>query len=107
MGDAQTIALNGANCGKVAIDQIRELDPNSKTNPRTKAVEDCVFTNLGGGFASGGSLGGAIGSFGGPVGGVIGAALGASAGSIGGAVAYALDYCCNRYGCQRNNFNQG
>ena len=43
MGDAQTIALNGANCGKVAIDQIRELDPNSKPNPRTKAVEDCVF----------------------------------------------------------------
>ena len=82
VGNAQKIALNGANCGKIAIDQIRELDPNTKTNSRTKAIEDYVFTNLGGGFANGGSLGGAKGSFGGPIGAPIGAALGASAGSI-------------------------
>ena len=103
-GNARHLALNGANCAKKAIDKLRDHYPHLRTDPRTEAIEDCVFTNVGGGFASGGTVGAGIGAFGGPVGAAIGAAIGASVGSIGGAVATAVDYCCDRHGCHHRKF---
>ena len=103
-GPARQFGLNGANCAKLAIDKLRDHYPHLRTDPRTAAIEDCVFTNVGGGFASGGTVGAGIGAFGGPVGAAIGSAIGASVGSIGGAVATAVDYCCNRHGCHHRRF---
>ena len=92
-GTARQFALNGANCAKKAIDKLRDHYPHLRTDPRTAAIEDCVFTNVGGGFASGGTVGAGI-----------GAAMGASVRSIGGAVATAVDYCCDRHGCHHRKF---
>ena len=100
---ARAFALNGANCAKEGIDALREHIPSLRTDPRTEEIENCVFTNVGGGFASGGSVGAGVGAFGGPVGAAIGAALGAAVGSIGGAVATAVDYCCDLHGCHKRN----
>lgn len=101
------LALNSGNNGKIALDKLREAHPSLKTDEKTKKIEDCVFTNVGGGFASGGTVGASVGAIFGPPGVFVGAALGASAGSISGAVATALDYCCNHHGCKTRLTNIG
>ena len=75
--------LNTAECTHRAINKIREKVPHLDTDEKTKEIEDCVFGNLGGGFAEGGATGALVGSWFGPFGSAIGLAIGASFGSIG------------------------
>ena len=96
-GGVQDLALNLPKIGKHGIDTIREIDSNLKTDEQTKANEDCVFSTVGGGFASGGLLGSFAGGFLGPVGAAAGAALGASFGGVLGAVAHYRGYCVQDY----------
>ena len=90
-----SMMLNTAECTHRAINKIREKVPHLDTDEKTKEIEDCVFGNLGGGFAEGGATGALVGSWFGPFGTAIATAIGASFGSIGGAVALAADYCCD------------
>ena len=101
---AQAFALNGSFCAQQAVKELRNRDPNLDTDQKTKELEDCVFENLGGGFATGGTVGAAVGTVaGGPVGAAAGAALGAAGGSVAGAAATALNYCCSmeKFSCQK------
>ena len=78
-----SMMLNTAECTHRAINKIREKVPHLDTDEKTKEIEDCVFGNLGGGFAEGGATGALVGSWFGPFGTAIGTAIGASFGSIG------------------------
>lgn len=83
-------AWGGANVAHVAIKGIRAIDPKLGTNPHTEAIENVVFSKLGGGAANGASYGAAIGMLGGPAGAAAGAALGGVAGSVVGLISFAV-----------------
>merc|ERR1740129_2100889 len=87
---ACSLAWGGANVAKAAVDEIRRIDPDLRTNRATEKIEDEVFKDVGGGAATGAAAGATLGAVGGPVGVAVGAALGGAAGSVAGAVKLAL-----------------
>ena len=83
---AVQVAWAGPAVAKNGIDFIRWVAPDLDTTEEMKAIENNVFTKLGGGASGGAMIGAGLGWIGGPAGAAIGGALGGALGSIVGAV---------------------